>query len=881
MSERRRRSPNGDGNQQPPGYGGGRPYAYGTPPEGAPSYGASGRAGARGPQNLRETAQQPRMTRAEMRKAAQKGGRNAAPAGGGGRGGRGGGAKPPGKKRFIDYPRWGKSGIRRWLPSWKLILSLFLIFFGGTTAAVGVAYAETTVPDLNSIVSDQNNIYYWADGSEMVRTGSTNRQIVPLSNISVNVQNAVIAAENETFRTDSGIDPQGMARAIVNMAEGQSTQGGSTITQQYVKNAYLNQDQTVSRKLKEIFITLKINQKMSKDDILDGYLNTSWFGRNANGIQAAARAYYGIDASNLSPCQSAMLAGLLKGAGLYDPSLSAGNHARMFGTPSDPASGRWEWILGKMVSTKAITQDQMNQCVSAGLPEPIKLQPQAGLTGEIGYLVDTANQYIESKDPTITDATLTRGGYRIYTTFQKDKVDELKQAVDDADAKLSPTKRPDTDTNVQVGAASVVPGDGALVAIYGGPGYDQKYFTNNANASGVPVGSTFKPFVLATAMQVGVQTPSGTKKINQDSRYLADDMSVIYKPDGTPVLDSNNQPFRQKNDEPGPQGYVTLAKAMAQSFNVPYVQLGENVGGTNVEALAQQMGLSKASFADPNTASFALGTSTPNAIQMASAYSVFAARGQQTDVYSVTKVEFSGQSRPGFGKPTPKPVLDQAVADNITQVLQGVVQNGTGTKAQAVGRPVAGKTGTTDDYKSAWFDGYTPQLATAVSIFREDPNKGVLMSLNGTGGSTDGFYGGDVPTEIWAQYMKAALGNSQVQDFPTPQPVNTEVDESGAPSTASPSPSASASVSASPTVSAPATTAAPSPSLTSVAPAPTTEEPTTGPTSTSTGPPNGGGCGFFGCPPTSTPTRGHGHSPSPTDTATAGPTDGGGGLVGG
>ncbi|WP_327067981.1 penicillin-binding protein [Kitasatospora sp. NBC_01250] len=838
MSEHRRRSANSGGDEQPPGRPNDqRPYAYGSAPEGAPSYDTPGRpraarpAGPRGPQAMRETAQQPRMTRAEMRKAAQKGGggrKGGGPGGGGGRDGRGAGAKPPGKKRFIDYPRWGKSGVRRWLPSWKQLLSVFLIFFGGGVAAVGTAYAMTTVPALKDMVNNAPNTYYWADGSEMTSTGSLTRQVVPIGDINKSMQDAVIAAENESFRTDPGIDPKGIARAMYNMASGQATQGGSTITQQYVKNAYLSQSQTLSRKLKEFFITLKINQKMSKDDILDGYLNTSWFGRQSYGIQAAAHNYYNVDAKDLNVCQSAMLAGLLKGAGLYDPSLSASNHANMFGTPAKPDTGRWEWILGKMVETKAITKDQQSQCLSAGLPEPVKQQTATNMTGQVGYIVATVNKYLEQKDPTITDASLGRGGYKIYTTLQKDKVDELSAAVAQMQQQnLDPVKHPTTDTNVQVGAASVIPGDGALVALYGGPGQDKGQYSNNADTTGVPVGSTFKPYVLATAMQVGLQTQTGPDgkplRINEDSRYNADDLSTIRQPDGSLVKNQDGSVFHQKNDEDGPQGYVTLRDAMINSFNVPYVQLGEDVGGSNVAKLAEQMGLSAASMPVQNqgTAAFAIGTSTPSAIQMASGYSVFAARGQQADMYPVTKVQLGDRTLSTFTKPTPKTVLDQAVADNITSVLQDVVAKGTGKKALAVGRPVAGKTGTTDKGTSAWFDGYTPQLATAITMFREDPNHPGLQSLVGTGGRTE-FAGGDLPTEIFANYMKAALANTPVADFPDPAAVNQEVDASGAPSTASPSPSTSASSSPSSTPSstpsAPASSQAPPPSPTTQAP---------------------------------------------------------------
>ncbi|MDH6111868.1 membrane peptidoglycan carboxypeptidase [Kitasatospora sp. MAP12-15] len=876
MSEHRRRSSNSGGGEEPPeGQHGGQPYAYGTPPQGTPSYDTPGRPRAGrpgapgGPRGVRQTSQQPRLTRAEMRKATQKGGRKGAgdPAGGA--------AKPPGKKRFIDYPRWGKSGVRRWLPSWRQCLTIFLVFFGSGVAAIGVTYAMTVIPNANDLIKDQNSIYYWADGSEMTRKGDTNRQIVPLSQISPNVQNAVIAAENETFKTDSGIDPQGIARAVYNMATGGPTQGGSTITQQYVKNAYLSQDQTLSRKLSEFFITLKINQKLSKDQILEGYLNTSYFGRGS-GIQAAAQAYYGVNASDLNVCQSAMLAGLLKGAADYDPSLSKANLVR--------ETARWNYVLDRMVVGHTLSAADRAKCNV--FPMPIPNKTATAMNGEIGYLVDTANKYMEAQDPTITDASLAIGGYRIYTTFQKDKVDELKAAVDQISAaNLDPAKRPTTDTNVQVGAASVVPGDGAIVAIYGGPGYDQNHFVNNADASGVPVGSTFKPFVLATAMQVGVLTQTGADgkptRINEDSRYSGADMSTIRKPDGSLVLDANNKPFRQKNDDPGDPGFVTLRKAMEQSMNVPYVQLGEDVGGTNVMALAEKMGLKKESFSDPNTASFAIGTSTPSAIRMASAYSVFAARGQQTDPYSVTKVELNGVARPAFTKPTPKPVLDQAVADNITDVLQGVVLRGTGTKAQAVGRPIAGKTGTTDKGVSAWFDGYTPQLATAVSMFREDPSNPALLSLTGTGGAVGGFYGGNLPTEIFAQYMKAALANTPVVDFPAPEPINTEVDSSGAPSTASPSPSTSATNTATAPTSAPAAPVTSAPS-----------QPQPGDSGTVTGSPSAPsspgascdpaqslfGCGPTGFPPPSKPGHGHSSPPPPTGGGTA-PASPGGGLL--
>ncbi|WP_371498286.1 penicillin-binding protein [Kitasatospora sp. NBC_00374] len=853
MSEHRRRSSNPGDGEQPPGGDGQSPYAYGSPVEGAPRYNPGG-----GPDQLRsegirrgvrETAQQPRMSRAEMRKQGQKKGGRGDQTGPSGNAGTAGKSGKPGKKRFIDYPRFGKSGFRRWVPSWKLVLSLFLIFFGSGVAAVGAAYQMTPIPKLNDLVHEQNNIYYWADGTEMTRKGTTNRQIVELANISRPAQDAVIAAENESFREDSGVDPKGIARAVYKMATGGETQGGSTITQQYVKNAYLSQDQTLTRKMKEFFITLKINGQLSKDDILTGYLNTAWYGRGATGIQAGAQAYYGVDAKDVNVCQGAMLAALLKGATVYDPSLSEGNRKNM--------QERWTWILGRMVATKKLTQADRDAC-GPEFPKPIERKAPANMNGEVYYLVDTVNKYLTNKDPNpISQQMLDKGGYSIYTTFEKDKVEQLKKAVDDVQAEsLKPDKR-EADKFVQVGAASVRPGDGALVALYGGPGIEAGHYSNNADSTGIPVGSTFKPFVLATAMQTGVVTQTDNqgkpKRINSASKYLADDNSEIHKSDGSPAIGDDGKPYHQRNDSRNSPGYVSLKTAMQYSYNVPFVQLGQDVSGKAVEELVLKLGLRKESLNPSSTLTYPLGTSRPSSIRMASAYSVFAARGQQTDPYSVTKVLKDGKELPGFTKPQAKAVLDQAVADNITDVLENVAKAGTGIKTNALGRPVAGKTGTTDAGTSAWWVGYTPQLSTAVGMWREEPGTSKLLSLNGTAGH-ESVHGGDFPTDIFTRYMKAALNGQPKMDFPTPEPIGEEVDSSGAP--VSPSPSASASDS--PTAAAP-TEPQPGPTATASATAsPSPSAPDPGPS-----------CLLGPLCPSSSPTRPSGKpsnskSPSPS-----------------
>ncbi|MFF4650219.1 transglycosylase domain-containing protein [Streptomyces sp. NPDC001380] len=808
------------------------------------------------------------MTRAEMRKAAKRGGRRAgsaaaAPAGRAGR------TPPP--KRFIDYPRWGRSGVRRWLPSWKQVLSTFLIFSGCSMAAIGVAYSRTEVPLLGKAVEQQNNIFQWADGHELARTGTTNRQIVHLDRISTAMQDAAISAENASFRSDHGIDPKGIARAVLNMAKGGETQGGSTITQQYVKNAYLSQDQTVTRKIKELFITLKVDKTTTKNEILEGYLNTSWFGRDSYGVQAAAKAYYNMDANDLDACHAAMLAALLKGAGYYDPSLNAANHAR--------AVRRWNDILDNMVRFNHLTQADREKCKT--FPEPVKRQAAAGLSGQRGYLVATATKYLKAHG--ISEQQLARGGYTIKTTFDRRKVDALEAAVKKVSTAFDEKKRPKFDRHVQVGAASVDPRTGMIVALYGGPDAITHSF-NNADASGVPIGSTMKPIVLASAMQYGVQTrltDGRPTRITPESRYNGNDQIKIRDTQGNYVRNKDGSYFLQTNESPRAWGYIDLRKAMLYSINTPFVQLGEDVGLAKVKEMAIKMGLREESLATLN-ASFSIGTSTPSPIRMADAYATFAASGTQRDPYSVIAVTRDGVKQPGFEAPQSRTAMDPAVADTVTDVLKDVIakDGGTGFLARGLGRVAAGKTGTTDENRSAWFVGYTPQLSTAVAMWREQPGKGGLLSMNGlgTGNPKDSVHGGSYPTDIWTRYMKAALNGVPEVPFPVPGTLDgIQVDEVGAPNTAVPT-------------TAP-TTEAPSPSA-SASTAPPSSSPTASPTVLPTktrgggngnggwtgGLLTGGGTGGASSTPTQSP------DPTPTVSSTGGRPGGGngnGGLLGG
>ncbi|WP_055493966.1 transglycosylase domain-containing protein [Streptomyces sp. TP-A0356] len=833
MSEHRRKPP------QP--QGGGRAAARRG--QSAPSGRRAAPRGATGSPSVSNEAggeDRPYGGRAEARRAAQRSGgarRRGAEGPGYGPGGphgpgRGRGRNPaPAKKRFIDYPRAGKSGVGRWLPSWKLVTGLFIGFIGSLVAVAGIGYAMVSVPNVAQTATAQNNVYYWSDNTPMVATGGEiNRQIINYSEIPTEMRYAVISQENKTFETDSGIDPNGIARAVLNMASGGQTQGGSTITQQYVKNAMLNdQSQTISRKFKEIFVAIKVGTQVPKDKIMAGYLNSAYFGRGAYGLQAAARAYFNKEAKNLNPGECAFLAAMVKGATYYDPAGATSiDPAATPQANSKRALAQMQDTLNKMVQYGHLSAAERAKYTT--LPKVQNPRSNSRLSGQIGYLVDLANSYLltHSKETGITPDKLRQGGLSIYTTFDKKKVEALEKAVKNVQqANIKPKLRPDTDKFVQFGGASVNPSSGAIEAIYGGEDAT-KHFTNNADSTGAQVGSTFKPFVLAAAMQDGILNRHGGPSQAQDERtqispkslYSGQNKLKIKKYDGTVWTDKDGKEWLQTNDGNesvgNPPTYqIDLREAMRLSVNSAYVQLGMDVGLDKVEQAAESAGILKSSLASSNYPSFSIGTSSPSAIRMAGAYATFAASGKQNDPYSVDHVKSKDGSVFQHAK-KPTDAFTKAVADNVTDVLKTVVDKGTGTAAQLPGRDVAGKTGTTDGNKSAWFVGYTPQLATAIGMYRLDDNETSknrqFLQMYGTGGQKK-IHGASFPAEIWHDYMAEALKGLPSEPFPTPEPIGVVVNANPSPSvTPSPTPSQSASPTPSPTPSKSLLSPSPSPS---------------------------------------------------------------------
>ncbi|WP_371629625.1 penicillin-binding protein [Streptomyces sp. NBC_00341] len=644
--------------------------------------------------------------------------------------------KRPGGRR-VDYPRRDRRSWRRWVPSWRQVLSASLLGAGALAGLFTAVYASVDIPDANAEARRQGTVYYWADGSQLVSVGTVNRQNVTLADIPDSMENAVIAAENETFYSDSGVSLTGIGRAALSMFEGGETQGGSTITQQYVKNTYLSQEQSAKRKLKEFFISLKLSHKRSKQDILQGYLNTSWFGRGAYGIQAASVTYYGVPAKKLDPSRTAMLASLLKGAEQYDPAGGKANHER--------AVERWKWILDRQVETGMMTKAERARYTK--FPEPRKAVKPTSLGGQTGYLVDIANKYIKQRSG-LTAKDLARGGYRVHTTFEKDRVRQLERAVRSVRKRdLDTAKRPE-DKYVEVGAASVRPEDGAVVAVYGGADATTR-FANNADTAGVPVGSAFKPFVLAAALQNG-------DGITLDSGYDSTGRLITGSPRA--VAPSRSGAARVTVQVLPP---TTLREATIRSANLTFVQLGKHIGLQKVKKLAVAAGLHEESLARLDK-SFPLGTSTPSAVRMADAYGAFNNGGMRADPYSVTGMTRDGEAVEGFEKPEPRRAMDAAVADDVKSTL-GIAawtslmrDRKFDAFADAGARDdiTAGATDEDDRMKSAWFIGHTNGLTTAVTMFRNKPGTPQLLGMQGVGGN-DSERGNVLPLRIWASYAAA------------------------------------------------------------------------------------------------------------------------------
>ncbi len=681
------------------------------------------------------------------------------------------------------------------------------------------AYALVDVPSPNELADAQTSTVYYSDGTTPIGTFSeVNRQDVSIEQVPEVVQHAVLAAEDRSFYENRGVSPTGIARALWSNVSDGTQQGGSTITQQYVKNYYLSSEQTYTRKAEEFFLALKIDQQQSKAQTLEDYLNTVYFGRGAYGVQAAAREYFGVDVEQLDASQGALLAALLKAPSNYDPRQDP-----------EAAAQRVSYVLDGMVEEGWLSAQER---AAAGVPETREPQRSNSYQGTAGYLLDTVKRELTGTAG-LTEEQVERGGLRIVTTFDARAQAAAVEAVDEQ----LPARRPE---GFHVALSAIDPATGGVVAMYGGADFLERS-RNAVTQDTAQAGSTFKPFTLVAALEKGVSlrtTLSG-----------ASPMTV----DGWPARNFGDQSY----------GRINLLTATANSVNTVYAQLNEEVGPEATRDVAIRAGYpvdTQDLGDDDTTISNVLGTASPHPIDVTQAYATFAAQGVRTRWHTVASVDDADGTRTYTASPARERVFSEDVAADATYAMQQVVQQGSGRYARNLGRPAAGKTGTSSGNKSAWFAGYTPQLAASVALYQSgEDGSSVALDL-GRGEVTGGSY----PVRIWTAFMGAALEGTEEEDFPEPAYVGSSRGSSS-PATSSPSGTRSARPSATATGSA---TSSPTGTATSSPTATATSSPTA--TATATASPEG----------TATATAAPG-APRATASTPAGGANGGSGGPGG
>jgi membrane peptidoglycan carboxypeptidase len=610
----------------------------------------------------------------------------------------------------------------------KRLLIRAAIFLGGFGFVAGstlfaVAYFTVSIPDPNAYVNSQATIIQYANGEEIGRMGAQNRTIVSLTKIPLHLREAVMAAEDRDFYSNKAFSPIGILRALKNNLLGGSLQGGSTITQQYAKTAFLTSERTIQRKIRELVIAIKLENQLSKDEILENYLNTIYFGRGSYGVQTASLQYFNRSVDQLSVSQAVVLASILRSPGLYDPAFNKDNRPRL--------ENRFAYVVKGMKEKGWLTE---KEAAKLKIPYIAPRATSGSLSGPKGHLIEAVRKELIKFG--FTEDQIMVGGLVVRTTL----VQKAQQAAVDAVNKQGPKKAPD---NLHIGLVAVRPGTGEIIAMYGGKDYLTRQL-NDATQAITQAGSTFKPFALIAGLQQGIPL---TSMWNGDSPQTFDDAGKPY-----PVANYGFEGW----------GQISLLKATGSSVNTVYVPLGIQVGPENVVEAARRAGIPE-SIAMMPTPSVVLGVASPHVLDVANAYATFAANGIYAKPYLISQVLGSNKGVLYEGKPQTQEVFAADVMADLTYALKYVVTNGSGFAARKLNRPVAGKTGTSQSNASAWFSAYTPQLAASVALFRDD----ATQSLKGVGGLAT-VTGGSFPARIWTAFMQGALKGEPVLNFPAP-----------------------------------------------------------------------------------------------------------------
>jgi penicillin-binding protein 1A len=547
-----------------------------------------------------------------------------------------------------------------------------------------------------------------------------NRTPVALTDVPETLIKALVATEDTRFYDHHGLDLRGIARALYrNIRAGKVLEGGSTLTQQLAKLLFLTPERSYTRKLKEMALALRIEQRYTKREILSLYLNQIYYGSGAYGVEAAAQIYFGKPARDLNLAECALLAGLPRSPKYYSPFKSPEN-----------ARGRRNYVLNRMVAMKVITGSQAEEAKKV----PLLLQPKIKIRGPAPYFVEYVRQKVEER---FGSSILYSGGLNIYTSINDELQNYAEQAVRMGIAKIEARhgKKGASPLPLQAALIAIDPSTGRIRAMVGGRDFTQSQFNRAWQAVRQP-GSAFKPLIYAAALDRGfsaadiLEDSPLTIKLDKKKNWSPDNFTRTY------------------------QGPVTMRKALAQSLNIPTIRLLEKIGVDDAIEYARKFCIK--SPLSPYL-SLALGSSDVTLFELTSAYAVFANHGIRLGPVSILSITDSTGRVLYANDALPEQVIKPETAYLITNLLRGVIERGTAWKARELGRPAAGKTGTTNDFRDAWFMGYTPSLVTGVWVGYDDHRS---IGVKETGARS--------ALPIWLEFMKKTHADREPEDFIIP-----------------------------------------------------------------------------------------------------------------
>ena len=586
-------------------------------------------------------------------------------------------------------------------------------------AAFGVNLIQSWLKDLPDYTSKgafdvaQTTRIYSADGKLLARLFLENRQTIPISQMATDLANGVVAVEDERYYEHNGVDPIGIVRAAVNNLKGGGRQGGSTITQQYVRQTILRDealDISLSRKVREAFLAMELEKRHTKREILEMYLNSIYLGEGAYGAEAASRIYFSKGASGLTLAEAALIAGLAQQPSRLDPYINP-----------DGAIARRNEVLAAMLANGYIDKTAYDEALATKLALLRSKDPVDGVYAAHYFVAQVKKELQQQFSP----GTVFKGGLTVYTTVDTRLQRYAEEAVN---ASLNDPSDP------RAALVSIDPRNGHVRALVGGPDFRKSKF-NYATQGRRQPGSSFKTFALVAAIEKGMPP------------YFRIDSS------SPAIIPTKPKAWSVSNSEGSGHGLMTLEAATRASVNTVFARVAWEIGAKSIASTAKRMGITTPLS---NYPSIALGSQNVTPLEMASAYGTLATGGERFPPITITRVVDREGKDIFNAKPVATRVLKPSVAGVVNGILKGVITSGTARRAN-IGRPAAGKTGTSQNYRDVWFVGYTPQLVTSVWVGHPTERP---IYVNGRHA-----FGGTVAAPIWASYMKRALAGEPKLDF--------------------------------------------------------------------------------------------------------------------